>query len=233
MIKVLIVEDDPMVCELNKRYLSQVNEFKLVDTASSFEEAVKVLKKNQIDLILLDIFMPGKNGLDLFKYIRKLNGEVDVIIVSAACDINVIKKSLHLGVVDYLIKPFQFERFNSALSSYRDAQNFIKGSNVINQKDLDNYIFNKDQQTINNLPKGLDKNTLQNVWTSILKIGIDDFSTVELAEMMGMSRVSMRKYLEFLHRIGVLTMNIEYGLVGRPEYKYKCINFSGNFLRHY
>ncbi|AGY76694.1 response regulator [Clostridium autoethanogenum] len=233
MIKVLIVEDDPMVCELNKRYLSQINGFKLVDTASSFEEAVKVLKKSQIDLILLDIFMPGKNGLDLFKYIRKLNGEVDVIIVSAACDINVIKKSLHLGVVDYLIKPFEFERFNSALSSYRDAQNFIKGNNVINQKDLDNYILNKDQQTISNLPKGLDKNTLQNVWTSILKVGIDDFSTVELAEMMGMSRVSMRKYLEFLHRIGVLTMNIEYGLVGRPEYKYKCINFSGNFLMHY
>lgn len=68
MIKVLIVEDDPMVCELNKRYLSQINGFKLVDTASSFEEAVKVLKKSQIDLILLDIFMPGKNGLDLFKY---------------------------------------------------------------------------------------------------------------------------------------------------------------------
>ncbi|CAB1262619.1 two-component response regulator for malate metabolism (MaeL) [Clostridiaceae bacterium BL-3] len=233
MIKVLIVEDDPMVCELNRRYLNQIDGFRLAATASSFEKAVEVMKKTKIDLILLDIFMPGKSGLELFKYIRRLNDEVDFIIISAACDINIIKKSLNLGLVDYLIKPFEFERFNSALLNYKKVQNLINVKDVINQKDLDNYILNKDKLTVNNLPKGLDKNTLKNVWTSILKISKNDFSTIELSKIAGISRVSMRKYLEFLCNIGILTMNVEYGSVGRPVYKYKCIDLNGDFLERY
>ena len=115
MINVLIVEDDPMVAEFNKRYLNQVEGFKLKAVARSFEEAIEVLKTKDIQLILLDIFMPGLSGLELLSQIRKTDSEVDVIIVSAACDIQTIKKALKYGAVDYLIKPFEFERFNSAL----------------------------------------------------------------------------------------------------------------------
>ena len=89
-------------------------------------KAVKVLKTSDIQLILLDIYMPGLSGLELLSQVRKMGKEVDIIIVSAACDIQTIKKSLQYGAVDYLIKPFEFDRFNSALYAYREAQNFIK-----------------------------------------------------------------------------------------------------------
>ncbi|PNB76736.1 two-component system response regulator DcuR, partial [Pseudomonas sp. FW305-BF6] len=65
MIKVMIVEDDPMVAEFNKRYLNQVDGYELAAVCSSVDQALNVLEVQRIGLVLLDIFMPGKNGLDL------------------------------------------------------------------------------------------------------------------------------------------------------------------------
>ncbi len=233
MINVLIVEDDPMIAEFNKRYLSQIDGFELVDIANSFKEALSCIAHKKIDLILLDIFMPGMNGLDLLGHIREIDNEVDVIIVTAACDIHTIKKAMHYGVVDYLIKPFEFERFNTALSEYKETQRFINERQDLSQEELDQHIFNKDHSSICQLPKGLDKNTLKNVWTSISKLKQKSFSTEEIAKIAGISRVSMRKYLDFLKHIEVLSMNVEYGSVGRPIYKYRCISSNDNFLNYY
>lgn len=114
MIRVLIVEDDPMVAEFNKHYLEQIGGFALRGIAASVDEGLKLLEKKEIDLILLDIFMPGLSGLELLSQIRKMGKGVDVIVVSAAADSYSIKKALQYGAVDYLIKPFEFERFREA-----------------------------------------------------------------------------------------------------------------------
>lgn len=222
-----------MIAEFNKRYLNQIEGFELTAIANSFKEAISIIQQKDINLILLDIFMPGMNGLDLLGHIRKIHKEVDVIIVTAACDICTIKKAMHYGVIDYLIKPFEFERFNSALSAYRETQSFIHDRNALSQKELDAHILNKDHALVCQLPKGLDKNTLKNVWTSIQEIGGNTFSTEEIAKIVGISRVSMRKYLDFLKQIEVLHMQVEYGSVGRPIYKYRCINEEYNFLSYY
>lgn len=219
-----------MVAEFNKRYLNQIDGFELAAIANSFDAAISVIKQQEINLILLDIFMPGMNGLDLLAYIRKIDNEVDVILVTAACDVSTIKKAMHYGVIDYLIKPFEFERFNTSLRAYSETRNFINKRNKLNQQELDEHIFNKEIFTTPQLPKGLDKNTLKNVWTNIQKINGKTFSTEEMAKIVGISRVSMRKYLEFLKNIEVLDMKVEYGSIGRPIYRYKCINSESNFL---
>lgn len=234
MINVLIVEDDPMVAEFNKRYLSQLEGFKLKAIARSFDEAVQTLQEKKVDLILLDIFMPGMTGLDLLSQIRKTDKEVDVIIVSAACDMQTIKKALQYGAVDYLIKPFEFERFKSALSSYRDNQRMIRHKDALSQEELDEFLLNKEHASmLSQLPKGLDKNTLSKVWTNIKETNESLFSTEEIAKQVGISRVSMRKYVEFLNGIGVLNKEIIYGSVGRPIYKYKCTDKSDTSIGQY
>lgn len=100
----MIVEDDPMVAKINKQYLSKIAGFRLEATAHSVDEAVRLLEKEEIQLIFLDIFMPGKLGLELLAYLRKNELEIDVIIISAASDLERIKKALRFGVVGYLIK---------------------------------------------------------------------------------------------------------------------------------
>lgn len=235
MIKVLIVEDDPMVAEFNKRYLKQVGGFELIAIARSFEEALAVLHNEKIDLVLLDIFMPGMSGLDLLAQIRKAGKEIDVIIVSAACDIQTIKKTLQYGAVDYLIKPFEFERFNTALTAYKETHTFMRDKDALNQEELDKLILvNKEQtQALTQIPKGLDKNTLRKVWTNIKEMKESIFSTGEMARNVGISRVSMKKYLDFLSEIGILKKEAVYGSVGRPIYKYMCINSETDTINRY
>lgn len=222
-----------MVAEFNRRYLNQIEGFEFIAIANCFENAIDILHKTQINLILLDIFMPGINGLKLLEHLRKSNDEVDVIVLSAASDMYTIKKSLQYGAVDYLIKPFEFERFNEALCSFRERQNFIKNNNAINQDKLDHHILKKEQPIIKLLPKGLNKNTLKRTWTSIQSMNYEYFSTEEIAKIIGISRVSMRKYLDFLYKKEILYMDNQYGGIGRPIYKYKLANSNSSFLDYY
>lgn len=234
MIKVLIVEDDPMVVKFNTYYLEQVGGFQLKAIAISADDAFKVLEKEAIDLILLDIYMPGINGLELLSQLRKMEKNIDVIIVSAAKDSISIKKALQYGAVDYLIKPFEFERFNSALTSFKNRAKFMNGQENISQEDLDKHLHHiGEKSSLEAFPKGLDRNTLKLVWNKVLQIENASFSTDELAFLLGISRVSIRKYLNFLDEIKVLKKDIMYGSLGRPIYKYKCLKANTNFINNY
>ena len=233
MIKVLIVEDDPMVAEFNRRYLEQIDGFQLVAIARAADEALALLEKHEVDLVLLDIAMPGMNGVALLKHIRSMGKDIDVIVVSAARDLPTIKKVLRHGAIDYLIKPFEFERLNAALSDYRNQVLFMRNREVLSQDELDRRILGKDQQDQAALAKGLGRSTLRAVWDAVRVAKGQAFTTEEMAQAVGITRVSMRKYLDFLKQIDVLSMEVIYGNVGRPVYKYRCINPDSNIIKRY
>ncbi len=225
MLKVLIVEDDPMVAEFNRRYIQMVEGYELVAIAPSVDEAIAILNKSRVHLILLDIYMPNQTGWDLLAKIRSTEKEVDIIVISAACDNESIQKALRFGVVDYLIKPFEYERFCMALNEYKKEKSLIINQPKLCQEDLDNQFFNKQQKStkILELPKGLTKNTLRMVWSKMKLIEKTPFSTEELANQVGISRVSLRKYLIFLNEVKIIKTEIVYGTVGRPVYKHQLI----------
>lgn len=213
----MIVEDDPMVAEFNKRYLEQIEGFELAALCTSVEQAIEAIETQRIELVLLDIFMPGKNGLELLSYIRKNEKELDVIVISAASDKERIQKALRLGAVDYLIKPFKFERLNEAMSSYREKSELLKGQDALSQEEIDQLIMPKDETSMpEELPKGLSQETLKLIWNVIKDIHARPFSTDDIVLKSGISRVSIRKYLKFMKDIGVLDVKIHYGTVGRP-----------------
>ncbi|WP_026573390.1 response regulator [Bacillus sp. UNC438CL73TsuS30] len=234
MITVMIVEDDPMVAELNKRYLEQVEGFRLTAMAPSVSEAIRLLENQEVNLILLDIFMPGKQGLELLTYLREKNKETDVIIISAASDMERIKKALRYGVVDYLIKPFEFERFNIALSSYKGQVTVIQTQPVISQEVLDTKLLHReDRPLIEELPKGVTKDTLKQIWEAIQKLKNAPFSTEDVVNLVGISRVSVRKYLNFLKEIGILEVKVIYGTVGRPVYQHEFNRFKEHLIKNF
>ena len=233
MIKVLIVEDDPMVIKFNTHYLEQVEGFKLTAVARSAEDALDILKSKKIDLILLDIYMPGINGLELLSKLRKMDKSVDVMVVSAAKDSLSIKKALQYGAADYLIKPFEFERFKAALERYLKGENLIRIQDDLSQEDLDKHFLIRQQESSEvHIPKGLDKNTLRLTWENLLTLPDNYYSTEEIAQFVGISRISMRKYIFFLQEFGALKKDIVYGSPGRPIYKYKRNNDS-NLLNQF
>jgi len=217
VIKVLIVEDDPMVAELNRRYLANIEGFRLQGIADNCNQALSVLETEDIDLVLVDIFMPGMNGLEMLTKIREAGHGVDVIMVTAARDTVSVKKALRLGAVDYLIKPFEFERLNMALQQYKARVDAIHRRDTVCQRDIDAQILDRPARC--NLPKGLDKNTLQMIKTAIDTIAAP-FTIEELAKQAGISRVTLRKYLDHLVASGMLTVELVYGSIGRPVSRY-------------
>ena len=232
MINVMIVEDDPMVAEFNRRYLEQIEGFQLIASVRSADEALQCLEKQKIDLLLLDIAMPGMTGVELLERIRMTGHDVDVIIVSAASDIPTIKKVLRHGVVDFLIKPFEFDRLNNALSDYRNQTLFMRNREAVNQNELDKRLLGKEQTEQIELAKGLGRNTIKAVWEEV-RLEKQPFTTEEMAQKVGITRVSMRKYLDFLKQIDILSMDVLYGHVGRPVYNYRCINPDSQLIKRY
>ncbi len=221
MIKVLIVEDDPMVAELNRRYVERVEGFLFFGIVRNGEEALEVLKEKHIDLVLLDIFMPNMNGLELLSAIRQQDYSVDVIVVSAARDNQSIQTALRNGAVDYLIKPFEFERMQTALVNFKKRIQLIEDTSNLSQNILDQQIFARHSQIDVELPKGLDRNTVRRVWQHILEQK-EEFTAEEMATYVGLSPVSIRKYLKYFQSVDLLHIEISYGAVGRPVYRYRC-----------
>lgn len=232
MINVLVVEDDPMVAQLHEHYLSQIKGFQLCDMARNGDEALRLLQVRKYDLLILDVFMPAMDGLQLLAKIRENGFDVDVIIVSAANDKDKIKQALRLGAVDYIIKPFEFERFNLALNNYQKRYHIVEDQEVIEQSELDKTIIRHEKETIVSLPKGLDKHTLAVVWKCILTFD-GMFTTEEVSAKVGISRVSIRKYLEFLKTLRLLKLDLHRGSVGRPVYKYLCVDKQSDLLNVY
>lgn len=235
MIKVLIVEDDPMVAEFNKRFLEQIEGFQLVAVVSSAKEATLLLETNHIDLILLDIYMPGMNGLSFLTMLRKSEQRLDVIVISAARDKFSVEKALRNGAYDYLVKPFEFERFQYALKEYKKDKHFMDERESFTQSELDQFILHKRSENVvqEDLPKGLTKATLKTIWNSIAEYESRTFTNEEIANSVGISRVSIRKYLIFLSDIGVLEEETVYGSVGRPLYQYKLNITRKHIINHY
>lgn len=225
MIEVLIVEDDPMVAELNRRYLERIEGFVLAGIVQSGNDALAFLQTHHVDLVLLDVFMPGMNGLELLTAIRSEQYGVDVILVTAARDNQSVQQALRQGAVDYLIKPFEFTRFQAALLAFKKRKDWMGQQDNLCQQELDKQIFS---QTILgaegiDLPKGLDRNTLKRVWEQISQTA-GEFTADDMAKQVGISQVSMRKYLKYFLSAELLYVEISYGAVGRPLYRYRCLN---------
>ncbi|WP_339147465.1 MULTISPECIES: response regulator [unclassified Sutcliffiella] len=235
MIKVLILDDDPMVAEFNKRYLEELDGFALVDIVHTPDAAQNVLQKKEVDLLLLDNFMPGKTGLELMRNLRAAQARLDVIFITAASDAQTIQSALSYGAFDYLIKPFEFDRFKQALLRYKDKWTLLSNQHVFNQIELDQRILHQKHQAIEaeSLPKGLTKATLKVVMDAIQLKKSDSFSTEDIAEITQISRVSIRKYLKFLKSIGVLGERMTYGTIGRPIYQYVYKEMNVDVLSKY
>lgn len=221
-IRTLIVDDDYRVADVHRGFLERLPSFAVVAVAHTAADALALAARERPDLVLLDIYLPDRSGLEVLRELRASGRPpVDVIAITAANDVDTLRSALQGGVVHYLVKPFQFNAFREKLESYAAARSRLWRMREVDQAEIDAlYALLRGPAEGAELPKGLSPATLALV-ARALREAASDLSASEVAEATGMSRVTSRRYLDHLAHTGLVEVAMRYGSAGRPEHRYR------------
>lgn len=226
MLKTVIVEDDRMVAAINAQFAQKTSGVEVVATFHNGKDALAFLRSSKVDLLLLDLYMPDFNGLQLLETIRREDNNVDVIFITAANDTVNIQKALSLGAVDYLIKPFKYERFEEALDKVVLRRKVIEKGIEVTQEDVDAMVRNcrvNPDSRMAELEKGIQRATLENI-RAYLKDNGQEYKTAEQISLdTGLSKVTIRRYLNYLIGTREVESRTDYSTGGRPSVQYKSL----------
>ena len=209
--RVLIIEDDPMVAMIHTEYFKKKELTDDLSHVTSIEAAREYLANNEVDLVVLDNYLTDGQGIE---FLPELKG-YPIIMITAANDVQTVEAALSNGVVDYLVKPFTYERFAQAIDKVQDYVKLLS-KEKINQDLIDEYLNSgRIEEDEDNLPKGLSRITLKKVLEAI-KHHNSGFTTQQIADKLDISRITIRKYLNHLVNINILSEDAEYYTSGRP-----------------
>ena len=225
--RVLLIEDDPMVCEINRQFIKRLENFEIVAIAKNGNEGLEKIIQFKPELVLMEMNMPSMDGIEALRAIRTNNFDVDVIPITAAKDYETIQTCIRLGVIDYIIKPYTFERIEKALTHYLEWKSKLQPFDSFNQVQLDVVLYpsveleviDEEHDEVRQLPKGFNKATLLKV-LNYLKETDGGASAEEVATSIGVARVTARRYLDYMEKQQLIQVEIQYGNVGRPINQY-------------
>ncbi|MGW1225473.1 response regulator [Streptomyces sp. NPDC001478] len=220
MIRVLVVEDDPVAADAHELYVNRVPGFTVAAVARSRAEAVRALDRVPVDLLLLDLYLPDGHGLQLLRALRASGHGADVIAVTSARDLAVVREGVSLGVVQYVLKPFTFATLRDRLARYAEFR--AAAGEASGQDEVDRALASLRAPHPARLPKGLSAPTLASV-TRVLRAAPDGVTASAAGAELGISRITARRYLEHLVTAGRAVRSPQYGQVGRPELRYRWL----------
>ena len=219
--RVLVVEDEPVALEAHAAYVERVPGFVVAATAATSHEALRALQSTAVDVVLLDMNLPDRHGLDVIRAMRAGGHQADVIAVTSARDLEVVRAAVSLGVVQYLLKPFVFATLRDRLDAYRDYRAQLEDTRQLStQAEVDQVVAGVRSGTRVALPKGMGEDLLAKV-TRVLRDSGAGLSASELGEALGVSRVTARRYAEYLSDSRLAVRSQRYAGAGRPEVEYR------------
>lgn len=214
---VLVVEDDPYVAIVHSRLVDASPGFRTVATAASGEEACALVRELQPDLAIVDLSMPGSDGVSFLRTLRREGHQTEVIVVTAVREAKIVREVMHLGVVDYLVKPFAPERLQQSLVAFHSRVRTLRRPRLT-QDEVDR-VQASGANRMPRLPKGLKRSTLVSIRRALTE-SAHPMSAVEVGNVVGVARVTARRYLEYLEVIGAVQVERECNGPGRPRNRY-------------
>jgi len=222
MIRVLVADDQPIVAEGHRRYVERVSGFEVVAVTHNGPQTIARCAQGGVDLVLLDLAMPGMGGLEVARALQSMPEGPDVMVLTASRDLNTVRAAMRGGALHYVVKPFSFAVLRSKLQCYASFTQAAAGSReVIDQGEIDAALAALRDPTGTALTKGLSKETLMAVRATLLGEP-EGISASRTGEIIGASRVTARRYLEYLADMGGCDRIPVYGRAGRPEYLYRA-----------
>lgn len=218
-IAVLVVEDEPVAAEAHATYVGRVPGFAVAATVHTARDALRVLGSTPVDLVLLDMGLPDLPGLDVVRAMRAAGHRADVVAVTSVRDLEMVRSAVSLGVVQYVLKPFVFATLRDRLVAYREYRSEAAAGEADTQAEVDTVFSRLRPVATPTVPKGMTEDLLGRA-TTALRDAAEPRSAAELAEALGVSRVTARRYAEHLVETGRARRGNRYAGTGRPEVTY-------------
>ncbi|SFL15367.1 response regulator [Geodermatophilus ruber] len=220
MIRVLVVEDEPVAAEAHRAYVDRTPGFTTAAVAGTGAQALDALFRLPVDLVLLDMNLPDTHGITLCRRIRGAGAQVDVLAVTSARELTTVRAAAAHGVVGYLLKPFTYPALRDRLTAYAEYRERLHaGGDAAGQDDVDRVLGAARPSRPAPLPKGMGRETLDAVVAAVR--AADGVSAAETGRLIGASRITARRYLEYLADTGLVDRVPRYGGTGRPELEYR------------
>ena len=222
MYSVIIVEDDTMVTAINLKYTQMNPKLKVVGQFTNGKDALEFLETHDADLAIVDLYMPVMNGVDFMQELRNRKHPIDIIVVTAANDAEHIRQLLSLGVIEYLIKPYEYDRFNQALSTFLEYKENLSSEQHLTQHQLDQLLHRNSPElsSAEVLGKGLQQKTLELIMNYMKEHIGEGLTSKRLSTDTNLSRVTIRRYMNYLLEKESITSEIDYSTGGRPSIIY-------------
>lgn len=224
MYRVIIIEDDPMVAAINKQYVEVSPSFRVTKLFKNGREALEYFKKETADLIILDYYTPIMDGSQFIDALHGMGKAPAIIMVTSASDSDIVSRLLSRGVIDYLVKPFEYSRFKKALDKFEELRRYLDSSrDDLSQEAIDRLLNHSEQNSslsAGHLAKGLNESTLKLIRDFLKENREGLFTSEQVAEHLGLSRITVRRYLNYMVDTGETVSAIDYHTGGRPSIKY-------------
>jgi response regulator of citrate/malate metabolism len=224
LLRVMVVDDDFMIAKLHGKFIASQKGYQLAGTAHSFEESIAMMDMVEPDLLVLDVYLPDRSGIELLRTIRLQNRRCDVILITASKELEIVEEGFRLGILDYLIKPFDLNQLQTALLKYAKFKSRLTSSSTLDQgtiDDLKKLRISESSAPLNQ--KGIDTRTLEKIRKCVMNSS-EPLSADQIAKMAGVSLSTTRTYLTYMVEEQVLLEEQQYGTVGRPLRIYRIAN---------
>ncbi|WPC75587.1 response regulator [Vibrio porteresiae] len=223
-ISVMILEDDLRASYMLESTVNQDSDFSVVAVSESYAQALLQYSIYQPALIFVDITLPDGHGIEFIQRMRKQGAQCDFIITTADRETSTVAKAVQLGVSDYLVKPIRISRVHQALNDYKLYRQQLQSNTTVDQGDIDALLRKTPQKEVRQTPKGIDATTLATLKTLLMESRFEEFSAEDIGERMQVSRITARRYLEFLESEGIVNLVLNYNTGGRPRRLYRLVS---------
>lgn len=186
MFSILVVDDEEWIREgIMVKLKKDKLQFKNIYGAGSGEEALEIIRNNEIDIVITDICMNNMNGLDLVAKIKEINNGIEFIIVSGYSEFKYAERAINMGVKGYLLKPSTNEDLYNALNKAINSINERKEHSLLFEENEKNKIYSERLILENELNKQL--NTKQNSKSYLSKIKHDMMADCNRYKLLAIS----------------------------------------------
>jgi len=177
--KLLIVDDDPLVCQSLQLLLGKEADFEVIGAAYNGQEAVKLCVERQPDVILMDIQMPVMDGIESAKRIKELHPSIPILMLTTFRDERNIRRAMQVGAAGYLLK-------SSAVASMADQIRAIASGTAVLSPDVLKAIMEPDRQELSRLTERE---------TDIVELVAQGLSNKEISERLHLGAGTVRNML--------------------------------------